>query len=203
MEEWSSSIWIYFRSGGWLMVPLVVITFMIWYSYFHYLFLLSSRICRPGISDLCHLVENSGTNVELEFQGGAPDVVRHTGILMSSGNNFYDSFVQAKAAEMGRFSYAFYILGALVTAAPLSGLLGTVIGMVDTFKAVGAAEKSTDSIADGISQALVTTQAGLVSALVGTFALAHLYRLYRKLQNEIEVCESYLALRYAHGRDEK
>ena len=64
-------------------------------------------------------------------------------------------------------------MAALVAAAPLLGLLGTVIGMMDTFH---AAANATDAsvLADGIGQALVTTQAGLVAAIPGSLAMAHL-----------------------------
>jgi len=49
---------------------------------------------------------------------------------------------------------------------PLLGLLGTVLGMMATFRGVtagGAVEP--DALAGGVSQALITTQAGLVMAL--------------------------------------
>jgi len=55
----------------------------------------------------------------------------------------------------------------LIAAAPLLGLLGTIIGMVDTFDAISAtvgADAST-VVSKGISKALLTTSAGLVVAL--------------------------------------
>jgi biopolymer transport protein ExbB len=57
----------------------------------------------------------------------------------------------------------------LVAAAPLIGLLGTVIGMIETFDSLADAELFSQSggIAGGISQALFTTQLGLVVAVPG------------------------------------
>ncbi len=70
------------------------------------------------------------------------------------------------------------VLAALTAAAPLVGLLGTVLGMVDTFDAVSALGGDPgERIAGGIRQALVTTQFGLLIAIPGVFGLARLQRL--------------------------
>jgi len=58
------------------------------------------------------------------------------------------------------------VVGALAAAAPLLGLLGTVLGMMETFAFLGRADvPRADALAGGVSQALVTTQAGLIVAL--------------------------------------
>ena len=57
-------------------------------------------------------------------------------------------------------------LGIFAAVAPLLGLLGTVVGMIDTFQSItlfGAGDPRVMS--DGISQALVTTQLGLSVAI--------------------------------------
>ena len=53
--------------------------------------------------------------------------------------------------------------------APLVGLLGTVIGMIETFDALQSSSMFSqgDSIAGGISKALFTTELGLVVAVPG------------------------------------
>ncbi len=65
-----------------------------------------------------------------------------------------------EAAELERF---IPVLGTIASIAPLLGLLGTVLGMIITFQAIqnqgGMADVS--ALAGGISQALVTTFAGL------------------------------------------
>ena len=62
----------------------------------------------------------------------------------------------------------FRILELIITAAPLLGLLGTVLGMIDAFQAMqmaGEAVKPAD-LAGGIWEALITTAAGMVVALI-------------------------------------
>ncbi|MDD5067792.1 MAG: MotA/TolQ/ExbB proton channel family protein [bacterium] len=51
--------------------------------------------------------------------------------------------------------------------APLVGFLGTVSGMINAFKSIAAADEvSTQLVAKGIYEALITTVAGLVIAIV-------------------------------------
>lgn len=60
-------------------------------------------------------------------------------------------------------------LRSLVIVAPLLGLLGTVIGMIETFSSLETTALHTQGggIAAGISQALITTQMGLLVAIPG------------------------------------
>ncbi|HPY89975.1 MAG TPA: MotA/TolQ/ExbB proton channel family protein [Lentisphaeria bacterium] len=92
-------------------------------------------------------------------------------------NAKFGSASQARKSLENRIS----ILAVLVAVAPLLGLLGTVVGMVDTFNAIAAhATANSSALAQGISKALITTQAGLAAAIPGTLALAHLHAIARK-----------------------
>jgi len=65
----------------------------------------------------------------------------------------------------------------LSSIAPLLGLLGTVCGMIKTFSAI--AEFGTGNaraLAAGISEALITTQTGLIIAVPGLFLASFLIR---------------------------
>ena len=65
-------------------------------------------------------------------------------------------------------------IGVLAGAAPLTGLLGTVSGMLVTFSGLATSSSATpiDKISIGISEALITTQAGLLLAIPAAFLLA-------------------------------
>jgi len=88
----------------------------------------------------------------------------------------------SSASQVGKsLEYRLSILAVLVAVAPLLGLLGTVVGMVDTFNAIATHSAANSSVlAQGISKALITTQAGLAAAIPGTLAHAHLHALARK-----------------------
>lgn len=75
----------------------------------------------------------------------------------------------------------------LIIAAPLLGLLGTVMGMLDTFQALSR-NKSVDttlSVADGISMALITTQAGLMIALPALFLTEWIRRRAKRCERHL------------------
>jgi biopolymer transport protein ExbB len=74
------------------------------------------------------------------------------------------------------------VMKVAVGAAPLFGLLGTVTGMLTTFGALASGsggDQTMGMIAAGISEALITTETGLVIALPGVFFQ---YMLSRRLQ---------------------
>jgi biopolymer transport protein ExbB len=63
------------------------------------------------------------------------------------------------------------VLNTLVAAAPLAGLLGTVMGMLSMFSGLsqGKGPAGMQRVADGMQEALITTQTGLTIALPGLF----------------------------------
>lgn len=63
------------------------------------------------------------------------------------------------------------VLNTLVAAAPLAGLLGTVMGMLAMFAGLsqGKGPAGMQRVAEGMQQALITTQTGLTIALPGLF----------------------------------
>ena len=72
------------------------------------------------------------------------------------------------------------VIGTIAGVAPLLGLLGTVSGMIKSFNVIslqGVADPS--SLAGGISEALITTAAGLVVAIPA-------FVMYRYLRNRVD-----------------
>lgn len=81
-------------------------------------------------------------------------------------------FDEMRSAEVKPFDRDFLIMRVCVAAAPLLGLLGTVVGMVATFDALNqgsGGDETQGLVSDGISVALITTETGLVIALAGLF----------------------------------
>jgi biopolymer transport protein ExbB len=74
------------------------------------------------------------------------------------------------------------VLNATATIAPLLGLLGTVIGMIESFNALGtkAAGAKSEALARGISLALVSTALGLGIAIISV-------ALYYYLLNRVDI----------------
>jgi len=91
-------------------------------------------------------------------------------------------------------------LGTIAGITPLLGLLGTVIGMIDVFSAImihGVGDPN--ELAGGISQALITTAAGLTGALPSYF----FYRYFRGLVRAYVVDMEQQALELLHTIERK
>lgn len=89
-------------------------------------------------------------------------------------------FDQVRMAESSYLNRRLRFLFVLATSAPLIGLLGTVAGMLRTFDGLSMQDSyKMDLVAGGISQALVTTQAGLLIA-IPAIALVHLLKRRKK-----------------------
>ncbi len=82
--------------------------------------------------------------------------------------------VESQRPRIDRFMVA---LSTIITAAPLLGILGTVIGIIQSFRLLGEQAVLTDpsDVAGGIAAALLTTALGLIVALVTLFP----YMLFR------------------------
>jgi biopolymer transport protein ExbB len=112
--------------------------------------------------------------------------LRSTKATVKQQNNFAEiasprelqrSFAGLELDEMAWVERRLPFLSVLITAAPLLGLLGTVAGMLVTFSGMATGTQAPiDTISKGISQALVTTQAGLIIAIPAAFFLALLKR---------------------------
>jgi biopolymer transport protein ExbB len=82
-------------------------------------------------------------------------------------------------------------LGAMIAAAPLLGLLGTVSGMVTTFESISgrSAEKTMEGLARGISEVLVATESGLVVAIPALLMVHIASRSVRKYMQKLNQIE--------------
>jgi biopolymer transport protein ExbB len=84
-----------------------------------------------------------------------------------------DAIVRSGASELAFLDRGMALLAGLTTVAPFFGFLGTVTGMIGAFQAVAAlGEVEPTVVASGISEALITTQAGLIIA--APLAIVHI-----------------------------
>lgn len=76
----------------------------------------------------------------------------------------------------------------IVTIAPLIGLLGTVLGMIDAFQALetSAGQADPSVLAGGIWEALLTTAAGMAVAIPAAVALSWFEGIAERVQADME-----------------
>ncbi|WP_053094178.1 MotA/TolQ/ExbB proton channel family protein [Cellvibrio sp. pealriver] len=97
--------------------------------------------------------------------------------LIESSDQVGDQFANQTAnqsANLKEVGNDIRVLMVLVASTPLLGLLGTVIGLINAFQSMSAGENIYDGFALSVSQALITTQAGLIVATPAMFALGYL-----------------------------
>ena len=94
------------------------------------------------------------------------DSTRAEEISLSSLDNVQRALNRASNTEMTKLESALGFLATTGSASPFIGLFGTVWGIMETFKAIGARGSATLAVvAPGISEALIATAAGLAAAI--------------------------------------
>lgn len=94
------------------------------------------------------------------------------------------------------------VLNTLVAAAPLAGLLGTVMGMLAMFSGLshGKGQAGMQKVAAGMQEALITTQTGLTIALPGLFVALIIKSKRDRIQGALARLESLiLTARFQRG----
>ena len=99
--------------------------------------------------------------------------------------------VQSIQSEFGRFSNLF---STIITVSPLLGLLGTVIGLIESFAFITIGEYGINAkeVTGGISEALISTASGLIIAIITLIFSNYFNSLWRK-QNTLlnEFCSRF------------
>lgn len=186
---WNQAVTIW-RSGGWAMIALAVNALVLFTLGMHVFLRLHAKGFRSVPEKIwrhwiAHPQERRGPIGRiLDFVTGAQSL-KQTAV----------NFEELRATEIIPFERDLGVMKVCVSAAPLLGLLGTVTGMLATFGALATGsggEKTMGLVAEGISEALVTTETGLIIALPGLFFQYQLSRYleqYRAFLTHLEaVC---------------
>ena len=96
------------------------------------------------------------------------------------------SLQRASVVEMGRLERSLGGLATVAAVSPFIGLFGTVWGIIDAFRGIGATGNANlATVAPGISEALVATAIGLVAAIPALMA-------YNFFQGQLKVWQTEL-----------
>ena len=91
--------------------------------------------------------------------------------------------IQSIQSEFGKFSNLF---STIITVSPLLGLLGTVLGLINSFSFIKLGESGVNSqeVTGGISEALISTATGLIIAII-TLIFSNYFNNLWKRENSI------------------
>jgi len=161
--------------GGWVMYPLIGTCLWMWFligkkSVDMYLFTKGDRRfdeLRPDIE-----------NADYSAASWQKYLIDGYKAERTGDRELDESIIESHQTHLEQYVNKYTgTIALLSTVAPLLGLLGTVSGMVTTFTVI--AEFGTGNaraLASGISEALITTQTGLVVAVPGLFLASFLIR---------------------------
>jgi len=130
---------------------------------------------RPGKgSGPYYNIVREGLEAFFRYGGDVADADTHRATLRMG--HVENALQRGVAEQTIRYEAKMVLLGSIVTGAPFLGLLGTVWGVMDAFggMAGGGGSASLQSLAPGVSGALLTTVAGLVVAIPSVFGYNYL-----------------------------
>lgn len=157
-------IWL---SGGWVMIPLALLAVLIYSTGIELLFYLRRGNMQFGHESqwLVWIQEPA------QATGRVGEIIRYSQDGVTAAKQVRNRFEEVRLDMVTNVERRLVFLTTLVASAPLMGLLGTVIGMLGTFAAIsmGGGAETAGMVAEGISEALITTQTGLFIALPGLF----------------------------------
>jgi len=175
--------------GGMLMVPLTILALAIYAIAFQMIFYFSQhRFYKLKRTDLIRAV-----NEPNEAKGEIVGILEYTqNGEVNSIEDIKNRFAEIVNAYLASINSKRAFLLTLVTTAPLMGLLGTVMGMLTTFSglAISTGGQTVDQIAAGISEALITTQTGLIIAIPAYVMLTLINKRRIEMENFLTTMEA-------------
>ena len=180
-ESFAEAFMRIWSGGGTLMYPLAILALFIYFTgfelYFHFG---KGNYLKVKYEMLVDWIKNPS-----KAQGEIAKVLHYCYKDAESVSDLQNRFAEVRSAHIPRIDRRIRFLSILISVSPLMGLLGTVMGMLATFdgltKNVG---RTIDLIAGGISEALLTTQTGLMIAIPG-YVLVYLVIRRRNLLDQM------------------
>ena len=178
-------IWL---SGGWVMLPLFGLAVLLYSQAFGLLMVARRSQLESASAANWYDWVRKPANAE----GRVREIIEYTQSESRDANEVRNRFADVRRSLIDLLDRRTAFVGTLVAAAPLMGLLGTVLGMLQTFFGIstGGGAETAGVVASGISAALVTTQTGLTIALPGLFIVMLCRRQRHTLDARLSRLES-------------
>ena len=186
-------MWELIKAGGWLMVPLVLCSiFTVAISIERFLRLKRSLVLPKP------LLMQKGRQIDDVLDAMEQDqAVRQTplGYIFKDGIHAYsqgEAYARAQmeataSREISHLEKNINFLGTLSAIAPLLGLLGTVLRIIESFLVIDIGSAGNASMMmPGISKALITTAVGMLIAIPAMIAYRYFQRVVHEYIAELE-----------------
>ena len=193
--EETLSVWDLCLKGGWIMIPLLVLSVVSIYIFIERFIALRKAAKRDDsfmkrIKDYIHEGEIESA-INLCKKTNTPYARLILKGISRIGRPMNDVLVAVENVgniEVSKLEKGFSWLATTAAGAPMLGFLGTVTGMVQAFMALAGAGSSANVtvLSQGIYEALVTTVAGLIVGIIAMFAYNFLSSRVKKVMNKLE-----------------
>lgn len=185
----------YMGAGGVVMLPLVVVSLVMW-ALIADRTLFFRRMHGKNL-DVTAVLEHIRKDRQIDpgHSQGAAFLLVSQFLSRRSGDRGLDRHILDEAIiQVSRsLNDHLALIGVLAAIAPFLGLLGTVTGMMVTFDVLAVfGTGNAQAMAIGISEALITTQTGLLVAIPGLFMKGFLDRRARTVQQRVAAVGFYL-----------
>ena len=196
MDDFFYQMAAYIHSGGVVMVPILCVSIVMWVLIFNRLFFLQRLYVKNMPRAMAGELVRNNQWPENKYKGANAFLVREFLSRRSPvsdpdlDEHILDETVMNLTASLDRY---LALIGVLSAVAPLMGLLGTVVGMMETFDVITVfGTGNVRAMASGISVALVTTQTGLMISIPGLYMSGWLNRRASNLKHRIASTAMYL-----------
>jgi len=158
------------------------------------------------IEDIFRLTEKGDFEAAVSAGRKSPDIVAE---VLVSGLEHRDygltETMQVTAEdEIARMTRGLDVLDTIITIAPLLGILGTVLGIIESFDLLGASGiEDPKAVTGGIAQALLTTAAGLSVALLTLVPFKYLAARVQRATRHLEGLTTRFEVAYRKGLERK
>jgi biopolymer transport protein ExbB len=178
-------IWL---SGGWVMVPLFLLSFLLYTQVFR-LVLAIKDTKLPSNEEFAW---REWVLTPEKAKGKIKEIICYTQENTRSIEHVRKRFDEIRITQLAAIEQQLKFVKCLVAAAPLLGLLGTVLGMLQTFFGIATSGgvETAAVVASGISEALVTTETGLTIALPALFMVMFIQRQTHQEEAKLARLES-------------
>lgn len=178
LARWLSPVLAHFSAGGGILWPLALISFLMWVKIFERYFFFRGLLRHDLPPESAVRFATDPTMPPPEGNGLTARLIRDFR-RCSTGNCILDRSILKECGLRIRkdLNRGIPVIHVLAGVSPLFGLLGTVTGMIATFDVMSVSGTgNARGMAAGISEALITTQCGLMVAIPGVLMGVYLTR---------------------------
>ncbi len=187
----------YFAKGGIVMWPLLLCSLMVVaIGIERFLFYKETDSGSDFADKYCDLMADNDIDAAMALAGNSKGEcarILFEAMKLNGNNTRKFNYLEAQAGLViaklrNRVSY----LGVIVTMSPLLGLLGTIVGMINSFSIFNLKSGQPMAITGGIGEALIATATGLCVAIIALGAHSYFAQRLDTAITNMEQCFSAL-----------